>query len=283
MADRLELKTRIVAFALLVVLLGALGAVLVMVSREGRHHSTGLAVFGALLIALPTALMFLSTRRRLVIDDRRIVAKGFFGTTVIPWDELDHYRYWSLGQQGVYVAGGGGLAGVIIVAIAFAVAKAVRKTPGNRQFSLGGMKLFGRDGQRIKLDARYKNVAPALDRCFDEMHARLREKPRDYAPLAVSASELTHEKKGTLALAEIEKVGVSGGRITVRKRGKRLAWANVPMRGMKNAMLLVDDLAERGIVIDAQDEVFVPVPVLAKLRAATARQSAMPVAKVVQR
>jgi hypothetical protein len=55
------------------------------------------------------------------------------------------------------------------------------------------------------------------------------------------------------------------------------------MRAMRNAMLFVDDLAERGIVIDAQDEVFVPVPVLAKLKAAASRQSAMPVAKVVQR
>lgn len=279
----MELKTRIVALLLLAVMFALLGGLLVMVSQSGHHHHPGLAVFGALLVVVPTALAFLSTRRRLVIDDRRIVAKGFFGTTVIPWDELDHYRYWSLGQQGVYVAGGGGLAGVIIVAVAFAVAKAVRKTPNNRQFSLGGMKLFGKDGQRIKLDTRYANVAPALDRCFDEMHARLREKPRDYAPLAVSASDLIHDKKGPIALADIEKIGVSGGRITVRKRGKRLAWANVPMRSTKNAMLLVDDLAERGIVIDANDEVFVPVPVLAKLRAAASRQSAMPVAKVVQR
>ena len=279
----MELKTRVVALALLAVLFGILGGVLVMVSQKGRHHSTGLAVFGALLVVLPIAFAFLSARRRLIIDERRIVAKGFFGTTVIPWDDVDHYRYWSLGQQGVYVAGGGGLAGVLIVAVAFAVAKAVRKAPGNRQFSLGGMVLVGKDGQKIKLAQHYKGVAGALDRCFDELHGRLRERPRDYAPLAVTAAEVIHDKKGPLALAEIEKVSVTGGRITLRKRGKRLAWANVSMRSMKNAMLFVDDLAERGIVIDAQDEVFVPVPVLAKLRAAASRQSAMPVAKVVQR
>ena len=279
----MELRTRVAALALLAVLFAVIGGVLVMVSQEGRHHSTGLAVFGALLIALPISLAFLSARRRLIIDDRRVVAKGFFGTSVVPWDEVDHYRYWSLGQQGVYVAGGGGLAGVVIVAIAFAVAKAVRKAPGNRQFSLGGMVLVGKDGQKIKLAQHYKGVAGALDRCFDELHARLRERPRDYAPLTVTAAEVIHDKKGPIALAEIEKISVTGGRISIRKRGKRLAWANVSMRSMKNAMLFVDDLAERGIVIDAQDEVFVPVPVLAKLRAAASRQSAMPVAKVVQR
>ena len=167
--------------------------------------------------------------------------------------------------------------------VAFAVAKAINKSAGNRKFSLGAMKLVGRDGKVIKLDLRYKQVDAALDRCFDELHVRLRDRPRDYAPLAVSAAEVTHAKKGALALADIEKVNVSGGRISIKKRGKRLAWAAVSMRSMKNAMLFVDDLAERGIIVDAQSEVFVPVPVLAKLRAAASRQAAFPQAKIVQR
>ena len=179
--------------------------------------------------------------------------------------------------------GGGGAAGVLIVMVAFAVAKAIKKSAGNRKFSLGAMKLVGRDGQTIKLDLRYKNVDAALDRCFDELHTRMQDRPRDYAPFSVSAAEVTHAKKGPLALAEIEKVNVTGGRISIKKRGKRLAWATVSMRSMKNAMLFVDDLAERGIVIDAQSEVFVPVPVLAKLRAAASRHAALPQAKIVQR
>jgi hypothetical protein len=241
-----------------------------------------LIISGALVAIVPLLLVVLSARRRLVIDDRRIVAKGMFGTTAIPWDDVAHYNFWSLGQQGVYVAGGGG-AGVLVVLAAMAIAKAIRKSPDNRQFSTGGMRIVAKDGQTIKLDLRYKAVAPALDRCFDELHARLRDQPRDYAPFTVSATEVTHTRKGTLALAEIEKVSVSSGRISIRKRGKRLAWATAPMRSTKNTMLLVDDLAERGIIIDAQTDVFVPLPVLGKLRASVSRHAALPSAKVVQR
>ena len=50
-----------------------------------------------------------------------------------------------------------------------------------------------------------------------------------------------------------------------------------------NTMLLIDDLAERGIVIDAQTDVFVPLSTLGKLRASASRHAALPSAKVVQR
>ncbi len=278
----MELKTRVAALAVLAVFFAVLGGLLFWVAASSRHPNAGLAVFGAGLVVLPLALVFLSSRRRLVIDDRRIVAKGMFGTTAIPWDDVAHYHFWSLGQQGLYVAGGGG-AGVLVVLAAMAIAKAIRKSPNNRQFSMGGMKIIAKDGQAMKLDLRYKDIAPALDRCFDELHARLRDQPRDYAPFTVSASQITHAKKGALALADIEKVSVTSGRISVRKRGKRLAWATAPMSRTKNTMLFIDDLAERGIIIDAQTDVFVPLPTLSKLRASVSRQAALPSAKVVQR
>jgi hypothetical protein len=48
-------------------------------------------------------------------------------------------------------------------------------------------------------------------------------------------------------------------------------------------MLLLEDLAEHGIVVDATSGVFVPPTVLEKLHAATARQAALPQARVIQR
>ena len=205
MAERLELKSRIGALIALVVLFLFLGGLLFAVGATDRHPHPGLAAIGALIAIVPIVLVVLAARRRLTIDDRRIVAKGMFGTTAIPWDDVAHYNYWSLGQQGVYVAGGGG-AGVLVVLAAMAIAKAVRKSPNNRLFSMGGMRIVAKDGQVIKLDLRYKGVATALDRCFDELHARLRDQPRDYAPFTVTASELTHAKKGTISLADIEKI-----------------------------------------------------------------------------
>ena len=281
MGERLELKPRLGAVIVMAVFFAVLGGIFIGISR-GRHPLPAMTVVGVLMIALPIVLCVLLARRRLVIDDSRVVARGVFGTKVIVWNDVTHYRYWSLGQQGMYV-GGGGAAGVLVMIAIFAAAKALRKSPGNRAFSMGGMVLHGSDGTAIKLDLRYKNVAPALDRCFETMHARMRDLPRDYAPFTVGAQELIHDKKGPIALAEIEKITVQGGRISIRKRGKRLAFASATMRATHNAMLFLDDLAERGLVIDANSDVFVPLPVLTKLQAATARHAGLPTAVVVQR
>ena len=95
---------------------------------------------------------------------------------------------------------------------------------------MGGMRIISKDGQTIKIDLRYKDVATALDRCFDEFSRASAWQPRDYAPFTVTATEIRHDKKGAIALAEIEKVTVNNNRIAIKKRDKRLAWAACAMR-----------------------------------------------------
>jgi hypothetical protein len=48
-------------------------------------------------------------------------------------------------------------------------------------------------------------------------------------------------------------------------------------------MLFLEIAAERGLVVNANAEVFMPPTVVDKLRAAASRQSAMPQARVVAR
>lgn len=250
----------------------------------------GLAVVGpiavkVIMVLLGAGYIWLIVRlagRRMWIDERGIRTKGAFGTSELAWDQVSHYTYWSMGQQAVY-AGQAGLAGALVVGLVLLIARAVGKGDKNRKFTQGRLTIFGVNGERVHVDRRYKKVTEALDVCFHELHGRLRTRPRNYAPFTLSDTELVHAKKGPIGLADVEKVDCAQARLSVRKRGKRLAWAGVQMKNVNNVMLLVEDLAERGLVVNAQHEVFVPPPVLTKLLEAASRQAALPRAEIRRR
>lgn len=241
---------------------------------------------GAVIAGSLIALAIMLGKRRMVIDERGVTAKGAFGKRHLDWDEVDHYTFWSMDQTMVYAAGGqGGALGVLIAMAVVAIVRSIRKggKQGNRRFVQGQLVLLGKDGTRVKIDGRYRNIADALDRAFAELHPRLRTAAPDFAPFTLGDTELRHAKKGTLGLADIQHVGAGGARISIKKSGKRLAWVRVPMKRVKNVLLFVELLAERGLVINANAEVFMPPTVLDKLRAAASRQAALPAARVVSR
>ena len=278
MAERIELKASLgapIGLGLIAAMFGVLAAVLPVKAT---------IVFGALALLM----IFLAVKlgqRRLVIDDQGVTANGAFSTSVIPWNELDHYTFWSMDQQAVYAAGGAqaGLLGVIIIAIIGAAMAASRKRGGdNRRFGAGRLTIVGQGARTIAIDARYSKVAGALDTAFEHLHARLRGR-RDYTPFTLSNIELHHATKGALGLADIEKISVAGASLVIKKRDKRLAWARVPMKKIRNGMLFIEELGEHGLVVDAKAGMFVPPTVMDKLRAAASRQAALPSARVVHR
>ncbi len=275
MGERIELKASLgapIGLGLIAAMFGVLAVVLPL---------TATIVFGALALLF----IFLAVKlgqRRLVIDDSGVTAKGAFSTSTIPWNELDHYTFWSMDQQAVY-AGQGGLAGAVIIAVVWAIIAATRnRGAANRRFSAGRLTIVGQGGRSIALDGRYAKIVGALDTVFDHLHTRLRGR-RDYSPFTLSNVELHHATKGSLGLAEIEKIGLAGTSLVVKKRDKRLAWARVPMKRIRNSMLFIEELGEHGLVVNAASGMFVPPTVMDKLRAAASRQAAMPAARVVNR
>jgi len=241
---------------------------------------------GIVLAAAAIALAIVLGRRRLIIDERGVTTKGAFGVRRLEWNEVDHYTFWSMDQTMVYAAGGQG--GAIGVLVAMAIVAAVRRlrrgrANSNRRFVQGQLVLVGKSGTRLPIDGRYRDAYQALDRCFDELHPRLRGGTLEFLPFALGDTELRHAKKGVIGLADIQHVGLGGQRISIKKRDKRLSWASVPMKRIKNVLLFVELLAERGLVINANAEVFMPPTVLDKLRAAASRQAALPSARVVAR
>lgn len=275
--ERLELRTAVGSRVAIGFLL-ALPLIPIMIL--GR--TIGLAI-GLVVIAAFIALCISMGKRRLVLDERGITAKGMTGVKRVEWDDIDHYTFWSMDQQAVYAAGGGGAIGVIVVMVIVAIVSALRKSKvDHRRFTQGRLTIVGKSGVSIPIDVRYKDVGPALDRVFAEMHPRLRAAPT-FDPFTLTDTELRHAKKGAIGLADVEKIGAGGARIAIKKRDKRLSWVSVHMKKVKNVMLFLEVAAERGLVVNANPEVFMPPTVVDKLRAAASRQAGMPQARVVSR
>jgi hypothetical protein len=276
---RLELRASVGASIGLVLLAIIPGMLLVIVPSAAGEIVSAIAV--AALLALGIAL----GKRRLVIDERGVSAKGVFGVKRVDWNEVDHYTFWSMDQTAAYAAGaqGGAIGAIIVIGVVAAIRAARKSKHGNRRFAQGQLVLVTRGGVRLPIDNRYARAADALDRAFAELHPRLRAASPQFMPFALGDTELRHDKKGVIGLADIQHIGAGGSRLVIKKSGKRLSWVSVPMKRVKNVLLFIELLAERGLVVKANAEVFMPTPVLDKLSAAASRQAALPQARVVAR
>lgn len=279
---RLELKpTRasIVAIVVLLVLLALPSVMLVVV-----WSPLWAKLLAIVLLAGCIALCVAYARKRLILDDEGVTLRGVWRTRAMRWDDAERYTFWSMDQT--YLAAGGAAgagAGAIAVILVYLFARALRRSAKNRRFSMGQLTIWSHAGDRIAIAPRFKGTGEALDRAFEELHARLRTRERDFTPFTLGEVDLHHATEGSLALADVDKIVVGSSRVAVKRRGKRRAWARARMAKVHNVMLLLEELAERGLIVDTKRDVFVPPPVLGKLEAAASRQAAMPQAKVVRR
>ena len=229
------------------------------------------AGFIALYIKLGTA--------RLVVDETSVTHVGTFSTKKIRWDEVKRYQFVSIDPTANMHATGGGLIGVLaVVAI-----KAMQGKGGNRRFKQGRMTLHGEAGHKLVLSSRFKDCDAALDFAFAQLHPRLAGGTQ-FGDLSFDGTTLRHRKKGELSIAEIAAVEIgANGIITIRKVGKRLAWASTVMARLDNPVLLFDRLADRSIKVDMSEEVFLPHPTIQLLANAATARANLPKAVVYKR
>ena len=201
--------------------------------------------------------------RKLIVDEGGVVAKGLFGSRRIAWDDVRKYRFWSYELQVKGRGAHAGQAAVVLGAIGLLERGGRARGVDNRRFGTGTgsgrLTLLGRDGTRIAIDGRYRDVASVLDRIFAELHRRLRlEARRNFAPFALEGSALLFRGNRAIDLADIEMISVTNDRLAVRKRGARSSWATSSMKRLDNGMLLLEDLRDRGVRVHASAGVFLP-------------------------
>lgn len=233
----------------------------------------------AVILAGTIAFAVKLASARIIVTTDGVEHRGAFSTKSMRWNEVTRYRFVSIDPTANAHAAGGGLVGVLAVA----AIKALQAKGGNRKFKAGRLTLFGQGTQKLALTSRFKNVDSALDVAFAQLHPRLANVTQ-FGDLTFDGQVLRHVKKGELSIAEIECVIVSSsGIITIRKVGKRLAWANVAMARVDNPIVLFDRLNERSIKIDMSEEVFLPHPTILMLANAVHARLNLPKAVVHKR
>lgn len=230
---------------------------------------------GVFTVACVAKLALLCTSR-LVLDDTGATAKNLISSADVRWDEVSHYTFWSADQVGIFATQRWTTnpVGLLINGIVSAVRKAA--TSPNQRFSRGRMMIVSRTG-RLTIDRRYQHVAAALDRAFAEIHTRLKDrKRRRYDPFTLDATTIAHDRNGTIAVIDIADIAVVDREFKINLHSGRRPWTSVATDRVANVMLLLEELGERGVVVDANQGMFVPSTV----RASLTRHAKLPRAQV---
>lgn len=264
-----------------------LGLAVLLATEMSKHadpsHAPPMSVvliMGGVAIALLAFAIRLG-RRRVIINREGLEVRGVFGDRRIAWPAVSSYSFISIDTQNQAYYAQGGLVAVLVVA----AVRALRKKPQNRKFKGGRLVLVGHDGAKVTVSPWFRDIDHGLERIFAEVHPRLHATTgSQFGKLAFDGNTLSHASKGALSLPEIEKVSVSpNGVVSIRKVGKRLAWASVRMSAVSSSLLLFERLAQRGVVVDMSDAVFLPLPTLGLLSQLKAARENLPRARIQQR
>lgn len=178
-------------------------------------------------------------RHKLIVDDNGIEVRTILGTTRIAWDRVSHYHYRSLVENGLEGFGNATLIGWL----GSRLLEDHKPKPHYAKLAVVGL-----DGARVDLDGgRFIEIAAALDFAFEQLHAQLRPRVRDYAPFGVTDAALSHERR-ELPLGALTRVVVAEG--YVRAWHGDLTWAYAAMPTVRNSMLLVEELLSRGVRVE---------------------------------
>jgi hypothetical protein len=288
METDLELKPTAggrVALTLLGVVFLALAIFVVVAAMKSAHADHGAPVTAGLVMgAIAIALLGFAVRlgrRRVIVDREGVEVRGVLGDRRIAWSAVTSYSFVSIDTTNQAYYAQGGLVAVLIVA----AVKAMRKKPQHRKFRGGRLVIHASDGTKAKIAPWFRDIDQGLERIFAELHPRLEATTgTDFGKLAFDGHTLSHPSKGALSLPEIEKISVSpNGVVSIRKVGKRLAWASVRMSAITSSLLLFERLAQRGVIVNMSDTVFLPLPTLGLLSRLTAARESLPQARIQRR
>ncbi len=255
---RLERRTRTGAILALALLVGFFAALGIGVAADAEKHQAPVITVCLAAFAVSILAWLRLRTRRIVLDERGLEVRGVFGETALAWDDVSHYFYWASNGwcHGFQPLGGFG---------------------ANAEY--GALEIVTRDGASVAIDPRYADHTRLLELAFAELHARLRARPSDYAPFTLSATELSHDRAGSLPLDEIRRVDLQRLCI-VRPEKKLLAWVRVRTSNVSNSMLFVEELLARGVQASVAGGIYIP-PL--RTDVAGSRPAALPTAKTVQR
>jgi hypothetical protein len=209
-------------------------------------------------------------RRRVWIDGdgvrwRRISG---LGGGALRWDEIERYRYWAsvikkpLGLTSIPAVVRELAAGPTPGPIVGGADTTVRNTRHH-------MVLVGA-GVTFRFGSEMHDADRAAAIVLAEIHPRLRARgapgsgASELRPFTVEEAGLRHASAGLLSWADLEKVALTEElppRVRVMKRRKALAWVSERLDRVDDGMLLLEELAARGVPVTRGRTTVVTAPV----------------------
>lgn len=242
MEARLTLRARAVE-ALLGIVPGA--------SLALAEPTANLAIAAAIVALAGYVAMFVWLRKvKVVLDEQGIMKHGWFRTTSVMWDRVDYYTF---DTHAPWIMVGGDDLTDLLLYILFAIPNFIlwlirlpRRWTPNR-YVIDGKLVLHHGKESIAVNHSFRDIERMFDYAFARLHPRLRER-HDFAPFVFDAG-LRHDGK-------------------LIERWKQFEKASVSREEIHNVVLLFERMAELGIEIDLDRDLFLPDETLAKIRSA---------------
>jgi uncharacterized protein DUF6585 len=198
----------------------------------------GVPVGLAVLLAYGV-LCFLISRTRLSIHPEGVQRSSVLGTKEMLWDEVTEYRYRIVPNQTGFAVGG-----LIGAAVQAAVEASQWKPAGPPSITL-----VARDGRKLRVTPNVKGSEEAIEMIVAEVHDRLKPELKRrlenndevaFGPLRLSSQGVAWRGKETIRLDEIDRVGIVGRKLRIRRKDKYFSTLAVPPEKIPNVLLAME-------------------------------------------
>ncbi len=231
-------QTMVVRVALGVAALFFAGIPILISLGSNPNEFPGLPVGLAVLVGYGV-VCFLISKTQLAIHFEGVRRTSVFGTKEMLWDEIGEYRYRVVPNQTGFAVGG------LIGAAVQAAVEASTWKPGGP----GALTLVTPDKRKFRVTPNVKGSEEAIEIIVTEVHNRLKPELKRrlenndevaFGPLRLSSQGVAWRGQDRIPLDEIERAGIAGRKLRIRRKGKFLGTLAVPPEKIPNVLLALE-------------------------------------------
>jgi hypothetical protein len=194
---------------------------------------------GLVILAGYGVLCFLIAKTTLAIHPEGVRRSSALGTKEMLWDEVTEYRYRIVPNQTGFAVGG------LIGAAVQAAVEASQWKPGGP----GALTLVAQDRRKFRVTPNVKGSEEAIEMIVTEVHNRLKPELKRrlenndevaFGPLRLSSQGVSWRGQDRIPLDEIDRAGIAGRKLRIRRKGKFLGTLAVPPEKIPNALLALE-------------------------------------------
>jgi len=231
-------QTMVVRIALGIVAFFFAGIPFLIALGSNPNDFPGVPVGLAVLLAYGL-LCFAISKIQLAIHPEGVRRTTVLGAKEMLWDEVAEYRYRIVPNQTGFAVGG-----LIGMAIQAAVEASQWMPSGPPSITL-----VAQDGRKFRVTPNAKGSGEAIGMIVAEIHNRLKPELKRrlesygevaFGPLQLSSQGVAWKSKDPIPLDEIERIGIVGRKLRIRRKGRFLGTVTLPLEKIPNVLLALE-------------------------------------------